>query len=162
VGKSAKGLEDAGRGSSLVADMLVLETVRGDTNGVRDPAGSVTSFSEPDLNQNRLYVFQSIERGKFVIRLVESLAGKDLWSAIVSRLCQSEQLPAPLAILQQWEDMRAGKCVEAKPKSEHEDQDSTQASTARSNSACETQGQACMANSNDGQPGKVCSSRVAQ
>lgn len=97
MGKSAKGLEIAGWGNSLVADMLVLETASGDTNRVEDSADSVTSLPEPGLNQNRLYALQSIEREEFVVRLVRSLAGKDLSSAIVSRLCQSEQLPAPLA-----------------------------------------------------------------
>ena len=65
------------------------ETASVDTVGVAGPVGSVASLSEPGLNQNRLYALQSIERGECVMRLVRSLAGKDLWSAIVSRLCQS-------------------------------------------------------------------------
>lgn len=67
--------------------MLVLETASADTVEVGGPVGSVTGLSEPGLNQNRLYALQSIERGECVMRLVRSLAGKDLWSAIVSRLC---------------------------------------------------------------------------
>jgi hypothetical protein len=69
--------------------MLVSETASVDTFGVAGPVGSVASLSEPGLNQNRLYALQSIERGECVMRLVRSLAGKDLWSAIVSRLCQT-------------------------------------------------------------------------
>ena len=41
------------------------------------------------------------------MRLVGSLAGKDLWSAMVSRLSRVEQLPAPLAIARKKEGMRA-------------------------------------------------------
>lgn len=66
--------------------MLVLETASADTVEVEGPVGSVIGLSEPGLNQNRLYALQSIERGECVMRLVRSLAGKDLWSAIVSRL----------------------------------------------------------------------------
>jgi len=69
--------------------MLVSETASADTVGIEGLAGSVASLSKPGLNQNRLYALQSIERGECVMRLVRSLAGKDLWSAIVSRLCQT-------------------------------------------------------------------------
>lgn len=80
--------------------MLVSETASVDTNRVEGAADSVTNLAAPGLNQNRLYALQSIGREKLVVRLVCSLAGKDLWSAIVSRLSRGEQLPAPLAIVQ--------------------------------------------------------------
>lgn len=87
--------------------MLVSETASVDTNRVEGFADPVADLSEPGLNQNRLYALQSIERGEFVMRLVCSLAGKDLWSAMVSRLSRVEQLPAPLAITQKRNVMRA-------------------------------------------------------
>jgi hypothetical protein len=58
----------------------VSETASADTVGV--------GLSVPGLNQDRVYALQSMVRGGFVMRLVRSLAGKDLWSAIISRLCQ--------------------------------------------------------------------------
>lgn len=88
MGKVADGFGDAGLGSSLVVDIFVSETASADTGECEDPAGWEADLSTPVLNQNQPFALQSIECGNFVIRLSLSLAGRDLWSAIVSRLCQ--------------------------------------------------------------------------
>jgi len=67
----------------------------------------VACLSKPDLDQNRPYAFQSIEREEFVMRPIRPPVGNDLLSAIVSRLCQDEQLPAPLAIKECWKDNKS-------------------------------------------------------
>lgn len=61
------------------------QTASVDTDG--DLTTSLAEGSEPVLDQNRPYALQSTERGKLVMRLNRWSAGRDLWSAIVSRLC---------------------------------------------------------------------------
>ena len=96
--------------------MFVSDTASVDTECIEDSVASVACTSKPDLDQNRPYAVQSMEREEFVMRLDRSPVGKDLLSAIVSRLCQTEQLPAPLSIKDCWKDnkgikMHRGKAV---------------------------------------------------
>ena len=57
--------------------MFVSDTASVDTECIEDSVASVACMSKPDLDQNRPYAFQSMEREEFVMRLDRSPVGKD-------------------------------------------------------------------------------------
>lgn len=57
--------------------MFVSDTASVDTEWTEDSVASAACLSKPDLDQNRPYAFQSIEREEFVMRLDRSPVGKD-------------------------------------------------------------------------------------